>query len=133
MPHEQQRQQQQQQQHHQLQSEATYETRQKRSQLDLGSIGGGIGNGFGSAAEYKDFNEFMEELGDNAIMPVSQEMDLENMPPLLYFMLLQKLKQCRLNKYIFLDYFCFINLHIYRESNNYFQFSLPFLLYTIAL
>ncbi|KAI8130179.1 Protein hugin [Lucilia cuprina] len=93
LPHEQQ----QQQPHHpQLQSEATYETRQKRSQLDLGNIGGGT-NGFGNT-EYKDFNEFMEELGDNAIMPVSQEMDLENMPPLLYFMLLQKLKQLQTNE-----------------------------------
>lgn len=55
-------------------------------------------NRFGNAGEYKDFNEFIEELGDNAIMPQSQEIDLENMPPLLYFMLLQKLKQCRLIK-----------------------------------
>ncbi|KAM7363520.1 protein hugin [Cochliomyia hominivorax] len=96
LPHEQQRQQQQQ--HHQLQSEATYETRHKRSQLDLGGSAALLGNGFGNTGEYKDLSEFVEEMGDNAIMPVSQEIDLENMPPLLYFMLLQKLKQLQTNE-----------------------------------
>lgn len=91
-----------QQQHHQQQSEANYETRQKRSQLDF--VGS---NALGNAVEYKDLNEVIEELGDNAIAPVSQEIDSDNMPPLVYFMLLQKLKQSRLNIYI--------NLHISRD------------------
>ncbi|XP_073817706.1 protein hugin [Musca autumnalis] len=74
------------------------ETRHKRSQLDMGTASGVFGAA-GAASDLKDFNEFLEELGDNAIlqsslMPQSQEaIDVENMSPLVYYMLLQKIKQ----------------------------------------
>ncbi|XP_013113275.1 protein hugin [Stomoxys calcitrans] len=77
-------------------TDAKSETRRKRSQLDMGSAAGVFGAG---ATEYKDFGEFLEDLGDNgllpsSLMPQSQEViDVENMSPLVYFMLLQKIKQ----------------------------------------
>lgn len=74
------------------------ETRRKRSQLDVGAAGGVFGIG-----GYKDINGILEELGDNALlqsslMPpsVADSFDADNLSPLVYYMLLQKYKQCKL-------------------------------------
>ncbi|XP_075144600.1 protein hugin [Haematobia irritans] len=83
--------------HASISNDAKTETRRKRSQLDLGSASGVFGAG--GVTEYKDFGEFLEDLGDNgllasSLMPQSQEViDAENISPLVYFMLLQKIKQ----------------------------------------
>ncbi|XP_005190209.2 protein hugin [Musca domestica] len=82
-----------------VETEVKPEIRHKRSQLDMGTAAAGLFGAAGTTGELKDFNEFLEELGDNAIlqsslMPQSQEaIDVENMSPLVYYMLLQKIKQ----------------------------------------
>lgn len=84
-----------------IETEVKPEIRHKRSQLDMGTAAAGLFGAAGTTGELKDFNEFLEELGDNAIlqsslMPQSQEaIDVENMSPLVYYMLLQKIKQCK--------------------------------------
>ncbi|XP_037952846.1 protein hugin-like [Teleopsis dalmanni] len=66
------------------------EARQKRSQRDL--------------VEYKDLNDILEDLEDNSIAQAAaattptQDFDLDNMPPVTYYLLLQKLKQLQSNE-----------------------------------
>ncbi|XP_060647678.1 protein hugin [Drosophila nasuta] len=78
-------------------------------------IGSGVGSGVGSAAaaaearhkramgEYnKELNDIIDELEENSLVQKAsvavppaqqQEFDLDNMPPLAYYLLLQKLRQ----------------------------------------
>lgn len=72
---------------HQTSHALNIENRKKRSQRDIG--------------EYKDLNDIIEDLEDNTLAVqaavttgLPAEFDLENMPPLTYYLLLQKLKQC---------------------------------------
>lgn len=53
--------------------------------------------------EYKELNDIIDELEENSLLQKAsvavppaqtQEFDLDNMPPLAYYMLLQKLRQC---------------------------------------
>lgn len=84
------------------------------------------------SGEYKNFNEFLEELGDNALLQTSfmphgveqqehqqqqrpqiQEINIENMPPLLYFLLIQKLKQSK----FLIEYFMLKDFYDRFEAN----------------
>lgn len=93
---------------------------QGANKLDLPNrinSGGGLNVGRGSAAtvaaearhkramgEYKELNDIIDELEENSLLQKAsvaappaqtQEFDLDNMPPLAYYMLLQKLRQCK--------------------------------------
>lgn len=90
--------------------------RKGTNKLDLPNRinGGNAGSGRGAATavaaearhkramgEYKE-NDYIEELVDNSLLqkagggaPQAQEFDLDNMPPLAYYMLLRKLRQCK--------------------------------------
>lgn len=95
---------------------------QGTNKLDLpnriNGIGSGVGSGVGSAAaaaearhkramgEYKELNDIIDELEENSLVQKasvavpsaqSQEFDLDNMPPLAYYLLLQKLRQLQSN------------------------------------
>ncbi|KAH8416674.1 hypothetical protein KR222_006153, partial [Zaprionus bogoriensis] len=97
---------------------------QGTNKLDLPNRISGSGSGVGSGAatvaaearhkramgEYKDVNDIIDELEENSLaqkasaMAVAghssgqgQEFDLDNMPPLAYYMLLQKLRQLQSN------------------------------------
>lgn len=54
--------------------------------------------------EYKELNDIIDELEENSLLQKAsgavapaqaQEFDLDNMPPLAYYLLLQKLRQCK--------------------------------------
>ncbi|KAL9899387.1 protein hugin [Glossina fuscipes fuscipes] len=78
------------------------EPRFKRSQYELLGIGDG-----GKLSEAAELNELIEELNDNGLLQsaslasqapmgkVLNEIDVDNLPPVLYVMLLEKLKELR--------------------------------------
>lgn len=69
----------------------------------------GSGDG-GKLSEAAELNELIEELTDNGLLQsaslasqapmekVLNEIDVDSLPPVLYMMLLEKLKECKLKK-----------------------------------